>query len=53
MKSIKLTDAEISTIYSLVRDRQIDGSHYGNKEAFHKQIESILHKFECAHNNAK
>lgn len=53
MKTIKLTDAEISTIYSLVRHRQIEGSYSGNKEQYYKRIESILHKLECAHNHTQ
>ena len=53
MKTIKLTDPEISCIYSLVIERQREGSYSGSKKQYYERIESILNKLEKAYNEDK
>lgn len=53
MKTLKLTDPEISCIYSLVIERQREGSYSGDKKQYYERIESILNKLEKAYNEDK
>lgn len=39
---------ELDTIYNLVKDRQIEGSYFGNKKVYYTRLDSILHKIEEA-----
>jgi hypothetical protein len=44
MKTIRLTDAEISHIHFLIHVRQMDGAYYGDKEQFIKREMAIFQK---------
>lgn len=52
-KAIKLTDAEISLVYSLVIHRKHEGSYAGNKDQYYKRVQSVLDKLEAVYENRK
>lgn len=53
MNAIKLTDAEMSLVYSLVIHRKHEGSYAGNKDQYYKRVQSVLDKLESAYKNRK
>lgn len=53
MKTIELTDPEISCVYSLIIERQRSGEYSGSREQYYKRIESIINKLEQAYNKDK
>lgn len=53
MITIKLTDSEMSCIYSLVKTEKDAGIYAGNKGYYYKRIQSILDKLEKARSQEK
>tara|TARA_R110001606_G_scaffold186472_1_gene334005 strand:- start:80 stop:232 length:153 start_codon:yes stop_codon:yes gene_type:complete len=43
---VKLTDAEINHLLTLIQWNEAEGTYYGNKEQYNKRIEVIKNKLK-------
>lgn len=48
MIALKLKETELNLIYELLKERQREGSYYGNKEMYYKRLNTIITKVESA-----